>query len=54
MFDFISSKGIDPETEFDLIELIGQGNYGRVYKAIHKKPVKYIVQKLPISKKRTR
>ena len=24
MYDFISSKGIDPETEFDLIELVGQ------------------------------
>ena len=33
MYDFISSKGVDPETEFDLIELVGQGNYGRVYKA---------------------
>ena len=32
-----SAKGVDPETEFDLIELVGQGNYGRVYKAIHKK-----------------
>ena len=37
MYDFISSKGIDPEQEFDLIELIGQGNYGRVYKVLHKK-----------------
>ena len=37
MYDFISSKGIDPENEFDLIELVGQGNYGRVYKAMHKK-----------------
>ena len=26
MYDFISSKGIDPEQEFDIIELIGQGN----------------------------
>ena len=46
MFDFISSKGIDPETEFDLIELIGQGNYGRVYKAIHKKTGKIYCAKI--------
>ena len=46
MFDFISSKGIDPETEFDLIELIGQGNYGRVYKAIHKKTGKIYSAKI--------
>ena len=46
MFDFISSKGIDPETEFDLIELIGQGNYGRVYKAIHKRTGKIYSAKI--------
>ena len=46
MFDFISSKGIDPETEFDLIELVGQGNYGRVYKAIHKKTGKIYSAKI--------
>ena len=46
MFDFISSKGIDPETEFDLIELIGQGNYGRVYKVIHKKTGKIYSAKI--------
>ena len=46
MYDFISSKGIDPETEFDLIELIGQGNYGRVYKVIHKKTGKIYSAKI--------
>ena len=46
MYDFISSKGIDPETEFDLIELVGQGNYGRVYKAIHKKTGKIYSAKI--------
>ena len=46
MYDFISSKGIDPETEFDLIELIGQGNYGRVYKVIHKKTGKIFSAKI--------
>ena len=46
MYDFISSKGIDPETEFDLIELIGQGNYGRVYKVIHKKTGKIYCAKI--------
>ena len=46
MFDFISSKGIDPEAEFDLIELVGQGNYGRVYKAIHKKTGKIYSAKI--------
>jgi len=46
MYDFISSKGVDPETEFDLIELIGQGNYGRVYKAIHKKTGKIYSAKI--------
>ena len=35
MYDFISDKG-DPDKEFDLIEKIGQGNYGTVYKALHK------------------
>jgi len=46
MYDFISSKGVDPETEFDLIELVGQGNYGRVYKAIHKKTGKIYSAKI--------
>ena len=46
MYDFISSKGIDPETEFDLIELVGQGNYGRVYKAMHKKTGKIYSAKI--------
>ena len=46
MFDFISSKGVDPETEFDLIELVGQGNYGRVYKAMHKKTGKIYSAKI--------
>ena len=46
MYDFISSKGVDPETEFDLIELVGQGNYGRVYKAIHKKTGKIYAAKI--------
>ena len=46
MYDFISSKGIDPETEFDLIELVGQGNYGRVYKVIHKKTGKIYSAKI--------
>ena len=46
MYDFISSKGIDPEAEFDLIELIGQGNYGRVYKVIHKKTGKIYSAKI--------
>ena len=45
MYDFISSK-CDPETEFDLIELVGQGNYGRVYKAIHKKTGKIYSAKI--------
>ena len=46
MYDFISSKGIDPENEFDLIELVGQGNYGRVYKAMHKKTGKIYSAKI--------
>ena len=46
MFDFISSKGVDPEQEFDLIELVGQGNYGRVYKALHKKTGKIYSAKI--------
>ena len=46
MYDFISSKGVDPETEFDLIELVGQGNYGRVYKAMHKKTGKIYSAKI--------
>ena len=46
MYDFISSKGIDPEQEFDLIELIGQGNYGRVYKVLHKKTGKIYAAKI--------
>ena len=45
MYDFISSKG-DPESEFDLIELVGQGNYGRVYKVIHKKTGKIYSAKI--------
>ena len=46
MYDFISSKGVDPESEFDLIELVGQGNYGRVYKAMHKKTGKIYSAKI--------
>ncbi len=46
MYDFISSKGIDPEQEFDIIELIGQGNYGRVYKVLHKKTGKIYAAKI--------
>ena len=46
MYDFISSKGIDPEQEFDLIELIGQGNYGKVYKVLHKKTGKIYAAKI--------
>ena len=46
MYDFISSKEIDPENEFDLIELVGQGNYGRVYKAMHKKTGKIYSAKI--------
>ena len=46
MYDFISSKGTDPENEFDLIELVGQGNYGRVYKAMHKKTGKIYSAKI--------
>ena len=46
MYEFISSKGIDPEQEFDLIELIGQGNYGRVYKVLHKKTSKIYAAKI--------
>jgi serine/threonine protein kinase len=45
MYDFVSSK-VDPETEFDLIELIGQGNYGKVYKALHKKTGKIYAAKI--------
>ena len=41
MYDFISSKG-DPESEFDLIELVGQGNYGRVYKVIPKLHISHL------------
>ena len=46
MYEFISSKGIDPKQEFDLIELIGQGNYGRVYKVLHKKTGKIYAAKI--------
>ena len=46
MYEFISSKGIDPKQEFDLIELIGQGNYGRVYKVLHKKTSKIYAAKI--------
>ena len=45
MYDFISDKG-DPDKEFDLIEKIGQGNYGTVYKALHKKTGKIVAAKV--------
>ena len=45
MYEFISDKE-DPEKEFDLIEKIGQGNYGTVYKALHKKTGKIVAAKV--------
>ena len=33
--DFITSQK-DPKKEFDILELIGEGAYGSVYKALHK------------------
>lgn len=45
MYDFISDKE-DPDKEFDLIEKIGQGNYGTVYKALHKKTGKIVAAKI--------
>ena len=46
MYDFISSKGVDLGGGCVIIELVGQGNYGRVYKAIHKKTGKIYSAKI--------
>ena len=32
MYDFITGKDEDPEKIFEVLEKLGQGNYGSVYK----------------------
>ena len=32
MYDFITGKDEDPENIFEVLEKLGQGNYGSVYK----------------------
>ena len=36
MYDFITGKDEDPEKIFEILEKLGQGNYGVVYKVMKK------------------
>ena len=48
--DHATGKDRDPEEDFNVLELLGEGNYGQVYKALHKESGNIVAIKVvPIS-----
>ena len=46
MYDFISNQREDPDQKYTILEKLGQGNYGSVYKIQNKKTKEIFAAKI--------